>query len=278
MVTVKVGVTGVISVVVILIGVFLAWLEYGTTGEEEYWRMATAAVQTDEEFLATNQSAFMVGATGETGKHILEELTNRKIFQTVTLIGRREVKYDGEKYQSIVQKVVDFDNLDSHAEVFKDHDVGFICLGARAGSAGVTSNLPALRKVDHDYVVKSAELAKLGGCRHLVLLSAMKASKDASHPYSKIKGEVEEEAKALGFDRLSIFQPAVIMVDRKDETRVGEWFLKKALAPVAFFFPTALTVPIATLARAMVNTVLTPKDKDVEVLDNKAIHRMGGKK
>ena len=38
------------------------------------------------------------------------------------------------------QSVVDFEKLDDHADVFKNLDVGFCCLGTTRGKAGAVSN------------------------------------------------------------------------------------------------------------------------------------------
>ena len=38
------------------------------------------------------------------------------------------------------QSVVDFEKLDEHADVFKNLDVGFCCLGTTRGKAGAVSN------------------------------------------------------------------------------------------------------------------------------------------
>ena len=38
--------------------------------------------------------AFVLGYTGETGKALIREMSKRKLFKKVVLIGRREVKLD----------------------------------------------------------------------------------------------------------------------------------------------------------------------------------------
>ena len=42
----------------------------------------------------TNKMAFVLGYTGETGKALIREMSKRKLFKKVVLIGRREVKLD----------------------------------------------------------------------------------------------------------------------------------------------------------------------------------------
>lgn len=42
-------------------------------------------------------------------------------------------------------------------------------------------------RVDRDYVLKSAELAKVGGCKHFNLLSSKGADKSSSFLYLQVK-------------------------------------------------------------------------------------------
>ena len=49
-----------------------------------------------QKFKASSQTAFVVGYTGETGKDLVKNLTDTKMFSKVTLIGRREVDYNDE--------------------------------------------------------------------------------------------------------------------------------------------------------------------------------------
>lgn len=54
-----------------------------------------------------------------------------------------------------------------------------------------------------------------------------------------------------------------------------EWLTQRVLGAVAWLFPTAYSVPVETVARAMVASVLQPGGGKVEVLENKAIHQLG---
>ncbi|NP_001089518.1 HIV-1 Tat interactive protein 2 L homeolog isoform X1 [Xenopus laevis] len=223
-----------------------------------------------EDYRKMNKSCFILGASGETGKELLKEIVTSRLFSRVTLIGRRKLTLEDEAYKEVAQEVVDFEKLDEFSAAFQGHDVGFCCLGttkAKAGQAGFI-------RVDHDYVLKSAELAKAGGCSHFNLESSKGADKSSSFLYLKVKGEVEAEVQELGFERYTIFRPAVLLCDRQ-ESRPSEWFARKMLVPVSYMFPTAYSVPITTLVKAMVNNAVLPGDKKVELLENKAIHSLG---
>ncbi|NXI96410.1 HTAI2 Oxidoreductase, partial [Psophia crepitans] len=168
------------------------------------------------------------------------------------------------------QAVVDFERLSEHAAAFRGHDVGFCCLGttrAKAGAAGFV-------RVDRDYVAQAAELARAGGCKHFVLQSSRGANQHSPFLYLRVKGEVENLVQAVGFDRCTILRPAVLLCKRQ-ESRPGEWIAQQFLGIVAWVFPTAYSVPVETVARAMVASVLQPGQGKVEVLENGAIHKLG---
>uniref|UniRef100_A0A8C9LEN8 Protein HTATIP2 n=1 Tax=Pavo cristatus TaxID=9049 RepID=A0A8C9LEN8_PAVCR len=87
-------------------------------------------------------------------------------------------------------------------------------------------------------------------------------------------GEVEKLVEAVDFDRCTILRPAMLLCARQ-EFRPAEWIMQRLLGFSARFFPTAYTVPVETVARAMVASVLQPSGEKVEVLENKAIHQLG---
>uniref|UniRef100_A0A663LPY7 Protein HTATIP2 n=1 Tax=Athene cunicularia TaxID=194338 RepID=A0A663LPY7_ATHCN len=168
------------------------------------------------------------------------------------------------------QAVVDFERLSEHAAAFRGHDVGFCCLGTTRAKAGVDGFV----RVDRDYVAQAAELARAGGCKHFVLQSSQGANQHSRFLYLRVKGEVENLVQAVGFDRCTILRPAVLLCKRQ-ESRPGEWMAQQFLGVVARVFPTAYSVPVEVVARAMVASVLQPDKGKVEVLENKAIHELG---
>ncbi|XP_038620426.1 oxidoreductase HTATIP2 [Tachyglossus aculeatus] len=223
-----------------------------------------------EEFKMQNKSVFILGASGETGRVLLKEILNWQLFSKVTLIGRRVLNFEEEAYKNVIQEVVDFEKLDEHSSAFQGHDVGFCCLGttkAKAGSEGFV-------RVDRDYVLKSAELAKAGGCKHFNLLSSKGANKRSSFLYLQVKGEVEAKIEELNFDRYTIFRPAVLLCDRQ-ESRPGEWLARKFLSSMPNVLADGYSVPVLTVVRAMLNNLVLKSDKKVELLENKAIHNLG---
>ncbi|KAM9366370.1 oxidoreductase HTATIP2 [Symphorus nematophorus] len=260
--------TGALTVVV---AVFAAVLYYFDDPDSvKYSSMAAEDIQTlEENFRQQKKSCFILGATGETGKVLLQDLLERKIFSKITLIGRRQITFEGKEHENLVQEVVDFEKLDDYAAAFQGHDVGYCCLGTTKAKAGTDGFI----RVDHDYVVKSAELAKSGGCSQFHLMSSRGADKSSSFLYLKVKGQVEAEIEAMGFDRYAIYRPGVLLVDRQ-ESRPGEWMARKFFS---VFSGTSMSIPIELVAKAMAtNTLLQPEQK-TEILENKDIVNLGKK-
>lgn len=66
-----------------------------------------------------------------------------------------------------------------------------------------------------------------------------------------------------------------VLLCKRRESRPAEWMAQQFLGVVAKVFPTAYSVPVETVARAMVASVLQPGKGNVEVLENAAIHELG---
>ncbi|XP_003462644.2 oxidoreductase HTATIP2 [Cavia porcellus] len=223
-----------------------------------------------EDFRMQNKSVFILGASGETGKVLLKEILEQNLFSKVTLIGRRKLTFEEEAYKNVNQEVVDFEKLDDYASAFQGHDVGFCCLGTTRAKVGAEGFV----RVDRDYVLKSAELAKTGGCKHFNLVSSKGADKSSNFLYLQVKGETEARIEELKFDRYSVFRPGALLCDRQ-ESRPGEWLVRKFFGSLPNSWASGLSVPVVTVARAMLNNMVRPGSEQMEVLENKDIHALG---
>lgn len=59
-------------------------------------------------------------------------------------------------------------------------------------------------------------MARDAGTKVYVLISSQGANKTSSIPYSRMKGEIEEDIKALGFERTVILRPGLIAGTREE--------------------------------------------------------------
>jgi uncharacterized protein YbjT (DUF2867 family) len=160
------------------------------------------------------KTAIVVGATGLVGQSVVEHLVNAAHIEKVISITRSPVAYSSA---NVVNHVVNFERLAAYSDAFKG-DILFSCLGTTLKQAG---SLAAQRKVDIDYQFEVAQLALNNGVSHYLLVSSSGANEKSHSPYLKMKGELEVKVGALGFNRISIFQPSLLLGDRR-HFRLGE--------------------------------------------------------
>lgn len=67
--------------------------------------MASNMRTLEEAFREKNKTCFVLGASGETGKQLLKELLDRKIFSKITLIGRRQLTFEDKAHESVVSQI-----------------------------------------------------------------------------------------------------------------------------------------------------------------------------
>ncbi|MDQ0884003.1 NAD(P)H-binding protein [Peribacillus sp. V2I11] len=162
----------------------------------------------------TNKTALILGATGVVGTQLVKELSNSKIYRKIHLLTRREMKFTEPK---CTVHVVDFENLSKYADLFNVPDI-FICLGTTIKQAKTKE---AFRKVDYDYVIEAAKMAKTSNVEKLLIITAMGANSKSKFFYSRVKGDVEGSLQHLKLNTVHIFRPSLLLGERK-EFRAGE--------------------------------------------------------
>ncbi|WP_286197926.1 NAD(P)H-binding protein [Bacillus sp. ISL-34] len=162
----------------------------------------------------TNKTALILGATGVVGTQLVKEISNSNIYSEIHFLTRREVKFTDPK---CIGQVVDFDNLSQYADLFKVTDV-FICLGTTIKKA---KSKEAFRKVDYDYVIQAAKMAKTSNVEKLLVITAMGANSKSKFFYSRVKGDVEGTLQHLELNTVHIFRPSLLLGER-EEFRAGE--------------------------------------------------------
>lgn len=158
--------------------------------------------------------ALLVGATGLVGQQCLQLLVDDPAVGLVRALVRRPLPALNPKVQVCV---ADFDRLEDHADWLAVNWV-FCALGTTIAKAGSQS---AFRRVDFDYPLQVAQLARAQGARHFLLVSALGANARSRVFYNRVKGELEEAIMALGFESVTFAQPSLLAGDRA-EVRLGE--------------------------------------------------------
>lgn len=156
--------------------------------------------------MSNSHNIIMLGATGAVGGEALKSLLKIPAAKGITLLGRRPVP--GMPPDRVSQHEVDILRPDTYADLVPGHDAAICTLGV--GQPSKVSKEDFL-KVDKLAVIDFANACKAGGVRHFELLASVGISADSSSFYLRSKGELVEELKCLNFERLSIFQPSMIL-------------------------------------------------------------------
>lgn len=192
-------------------------------------------------------TAILAGATGLVGGECLKRLVASPGYERVVVVTRRDLG-DAARHPKVLQAIVEFDQLGSLRRTLRGDHV-FCALGTTIRKAGSKA---AFRKVDLEYVLRFAQLARMNGARHFSIVSALGASRSSPFFYSRVKGQLEDSLRAMDWPSLAIFRPSVIAGERKESRpleRVSEYAL--SLAPATW-----RPVAASDIAAAMVNTAL----------------------
>lgn len=151
----------------------------------------------------------MLGATGAVGSHVATTLLSQPRLLRLSLLGRRALK--GACGPALVQHRVDIFDVDSYATQLAGHAVAICTLGV--GQPSKLSKEDFVR-IDKLAVLDFAKACKNAGVRHFQLLGSLGADSSSKSFYLRSKGELEDELRALGFERLSLFQPSMILTPK----------------------------------------------------------------
>lgn len=157
--------------------------------------------------------ALIIGATGATGKDLVNVLLHDADYTGVVIFVRRP---SGIAHPKLTEVVTDFENPDQVAGQIKG-DVLFSCLGTTLKAAGSRDKQ---WYIDYEIPLKFAEIAKKNAVRGIVLLSAYGASAASNVFYSRMKGKLEDSIAQLAFHQSIVFRPGLLL--RKDSDRLGE--------------------------------------------------------
>jgi uncharacterized protein YbjT (DUF2867 family) len=105
-------------------------------------------------------------------------------------------------------------------------NVAISTLGTTIRAAG---SQDAFAAIDHDAVVAFARAAKDAGARQFIMVSSVGAG--GASFYLKTKGRAEASVRAMGFARVDIFRPGLLLGERAGDARPVER-LFAALSPL----------------------------------------------
>lgn len=164
------------------------------------------------------KKAILFGASGFIGSFLLEELLNSSEYDQVTIVVRKDLNIQHPKLKTLI---CDFNTLPTLKENIIADEV-YITLGTTKKH---TPDQTEYYKVDHDYPVLAAELAKEKGAKSVFIVTAIGANENSNIFYVKTKGEVERDLIKLNYDHTHIFRPSMLMGERKEKRILEKVFI-----------------------------------------------------
>ena len=193
------------------------------------------------------KKALVIGGTGLIGSSLIELLLADGRYAVISLVRKKSALNNNQ----LTEVVFNFDNPDRRLVVA---DEVFCCLGTTIKTAG---SKDAFYKVDHDYVVETAQLAQTNGAKKFAMVSSMGANKNATFFYSKVKGITEEAVSNISYESIFIFRPSLLLGQRK-EFRFGELVSKVLMTVFSFAIPKKYkAIQVRQVAKAMIASMNT---------------------
>ena len=214
--------------------------------------------------------ALIAGATGLVGGFLVRHLIASNLFDELIVVIRKGSKFHREGV-SVIE--IDFDHPTDYKDKLKA-DVVFCCLGTTMKKAGTKERF---YKVDFTYPFELAKLTFENGARQFNIITASGASTRSLFYYSRVKGEIEKAISQIGFQRVNIFRPSLLL-GKRNEKRIGE----QAGAAVAKMINPFLrgaakkyrAIQAETVAKAMIR-VSTAAQTGVKIFQSDVIQHYG---
>jgi len=194
----------------------------------------------------------LVGASGLVGQQVLRQALAERAVSRLIAPTRKPLPAAA----LLENPIADFERLPQDADWWKVDAV--ICtLGTTMAQAG---SQPAFCRVDHDYPLAVARLARAAGASAFVLNSALGANAKSRVFYNRVKGEAEDDIAALGYPSLTLVRPSLLDGGPRPDNRPGEhlglWFAKafRPILPARYRAVTTEAVARTLLAAALRRT------------------------
>ena len=164
------------------------------------------------------KKAIVAGATGLIGSQLLDILLASDVYNEVLILVRKKLDITHSK---LTQLVIDFDHIKNQSSSVTG-DAVFSCLGTTRNK---TPDRNTYYRIDHDYPVHLAKMARANGVKQFHLVSAIGANPNSGTFYIRLKGETERDVSALNFYSSFMYEPSML-TGREHETRFGEVFFE----------------------------------------------------
>lgn len=197
------------------------------------------------------KTLLLVGASGWVGRHVLQQALADPRVESIVAPTRRALP----THAKLSSPWVDYEHLDEDARWWRADAV--ICtLGTTLRTAGSEA---AFRRVDHDHPLAVARCAHAHGTPAYVLNSAIGADAGSRFFYNRVKGDLENALRHVGFDSLTLVRPGVIGGHR-EEFRPGERLIVAVLGAAGPLLPRRWRLnPASRIAEELLEAALMPQ-------------------
>ncbi|XP_069900937.1 putative NAD(P)-binding protein YraR [Globicephala melas] len=174
------------------------------------------------------KTAIVLGATGLTGRYLLDMLLASEDYAKVKVFTRRST---GRQHEKLEEIICDLLCLEDYGDNFVADEV-FCCIGTTKAK---TKERELYRAIDYGIPFSAARLAERNGIKTYSLISAIGAKADSKVFYSRTKGEMEEAVLGCDIENILIYRPSLIYGEREDR-RLGESIAVKLSKFLELFF------------------------------------------
>lgn len=190
----------------------------------------------------------LVGASGLVGSHVLKLALADPRVEHVVAPGRKVLA----AHAKLEAPLCDFGEMTGDEPWWRGDAV--ICtLGTTIKVAGSQA---AFERVDHDYPLTVARLMHKRGAQIYVLNSAIGADANSRFFYNRVKGRLEQDLAAIGFQSLSFVRPGLIGGERAERRR-GEGIAEAVLKIAGPLLPKRWRInPAPVIAQSLLDCAL----------------------
>lgn len=144
--------------------------------------------------------AIILGATGEVGGYILENLLQSAYYKKVYVLGRSSINKLAEN-NKMERQVISLEQPVVEDYILDGADV-FFAIG--------TDNREDFEKVDYGYARAFADICE-GKIRSFNLVSAMGANSKTSYKYLQVKGRLEDDLSDMNLGSVRFYRPSMLL-------------------------------------------------------------------
>lgn len=205
--------------------------------------------------MRASKSIVFLGASGAVGSEALKNVLKFSGINKIMLLGRRKI--EGLDKNNLEQQIINISDAVTYEGYINDFQTAICTLGVGEPSK---ASKDEFIKIDKTAVLDFAKACKDKGVKHFQLLSSVGVSSTSRSFFLKTKGELIDALEALHFERLSIFQPSMILTPT-NRYGFSQAFVLKIWPKLDFILQGQARqyrgIKVEELGEAMANNVLT---------------------